>query len=115
MRQIFGWFICAACAALQIHPVQGQQAEWKAIACTVEAPVFMRGMVLTIYYAEGGLVHYNGSQYSATVSSAEINFCLKGDEKGRTCFRISRLSGRFSALLTTEQMIGSCVSGAQKF
>jgi hypothetical protein len=78
-------------------PAGAQEPLWKALACTIEHPHSQRGSVLTIYFAESGEVRFNGSQYPATVTSAEINYCLPIGPSGKVCYTVSRLSGRFSA------------------
>ena len=96
--------------------VPAQSAEWKVIACTVENPDRLRGAVLTVYFSDSGRVNSNGTQRSATVTSAEIRFCNTpepGKDKG-TCFNISQISGRFSAALETAVIAGTCVPGGDR-
>jgi hypothetical protein len=79
-------------------PVGAQSPEWKAIACTVEAPESERGTIITIYFADNGQVRLGENQYPATVTSAEIRFSFPfGDGGGgKVYYTISRISGRFA-------------------
>ena len=85
-------------AALPLLPFSAgaQEPQWKAIACTAESPDFARGTVFTFYFSNSGHVRYREVQYPATVTNAEINFCAPTADNHRTCFTISRISGRFS-------------------
>jgi hypothetical protein len=108
-------FIAASLALVAfLWPVTAQQLEWKVIACTVEGPQEFRGLVVTIYFSEKGLAHFNGTQYPATVTGAEIQFCIpdpNNQSKAPGCYNISRLSARFSFTLATTVLMGSCVPG----
>jgi cellulose biosynthesis protein BcsQ len=63
-----------ACATLLCVPfsIAAQSPEFKAIACTVEAPEDSRGEVLTFYFTESGLVRHRNAQHAATVTT---RFC----------------------------------------
>jgi hypothetical protein len=111
MRAYFGWSIIAASAALLVQPARGQQTDWKAIDCIVEAAGFMNGMVLKIDFSETGRTRTNGNEYPATVTATENKFCRPADEKGQACYSISRRSGEFSLLRGTEKNSGGCVKG----
>jgi hypothetical protein len=114
------WLIAALlCLPL---PAGAQEPRWKALACTIEHPNSKRGNVLTIYFAESGQVRFIGSQYPATVTSAEINFCVPIGTSGKVCYTVSRLSGRFSAsaeigfqsMIGMTKFNGSCIPEGAK-
>jgi hypothetical protein len=92
-----------------------QSIEWKAIACTAESPEVVRGNAVTIYFADSGQVHFEGTQYPATVNSAEIRFCFTYVTGRQGCYMISRISGRFTITMTGSGKInGSCTPEGQK-
>ena len=92
-----------------------QTVQWKAIACTAENPEVVRGNAVTIYFTESGQVHFEGTQYPATVNSAEISFCFTYVTGRQGCYMISRISGRFTITMTGSGRInGSCTPEGQK-
>ena len=92
-----------------------QSVQWKAIACTAENPEVVRGNAVTIYFTESGQVHFEGTQYPATVNSAEIRFCFTYVTGRQGCYMISRISGRFTITMTGSGRInGSCTPQGQK-
>jgi hypothetical protein len=92
-----------------------QSFEWKAIACTAENPEAVRGNAVTIYFTDTGQVHFEGTQYPATVNSAEIRFCFTYVTGRQGCYMISRISGRFTITMTGSGRInGSCTLESQK-
>ena len=99
-------------------PTGALSDQWKAIACTVENPETMRGTVLTIYFSDAGQVRMKDTDYPATITSAEIDFCFPIGE-GKSCYTISRISGRFSVLAVggvvgVVKGSGSCVPEGQQ-
>jgi hypothetical protein len=92
-------------------PAGAQAVQWKAIACIVETPDFMRGVVLKFYFSDSGKVHIKGIEYPATITPAEISFCFSLSN-GQTCYTISRITGRFSAI-ALGVMSGTCTSEGQ--
>ena len=96
-------------------PVGAQSVQWKVIACTAETPEVVRGNAETIYFTDSGQVHFEGTQYPATVNSAEIRFCFTYVTGRQGCYMISRLSGRFTITMTGSGRInGSCTPEDQK-
>jgi hypothetical protein len=92
-----------------------QSVQWKAIACTAENPDVVRGNAVTIYFTESGQVHFEGTQYPATVNSAEISFCFTYVTGRQGCYMISRISGRFTITMTGSGRInGNCTRDDQK-
>jgi hypothetical protein len=92
-----------------------QTVQWKAIACTAENPEVVRGNAVTIYFTESGQVHFEGTQYPATVNSAEISFCFTYVTGRQGCYMISRISGRFTITMTGSGRInGNCTREDQK-
>src|SRR6516165_8346440 len=92
-----------------------QSIEWKAIACTAENPEVVRGNAVTIYFTDSGQVHFEGTQYPATVTNAEISFCFKNANSRLGCYMISRISGRFTITMTagSGRINGSCTLEGQ--
>ena len=92
-----------------------QTVQWKAIACTAENPEVVRGNAVTVYFTESGQVHFEGTQYPATVNSAEISFCFTYVTGRQGCYMISRISGRFTITMTGSGRInGNCTREDQK-
>jgi hypothetical protein len=92
-----------------------QTVQWKAIACTAETPEVVRGNAVTIYFTENGQVHFEGTQYPASVNSAEIRFCFTYVTGRQGCYMISRISGRFTITMTGSGRInGNCTQEGQK-
>jgi hypothetical protein len=84
---------------VQPTALHAQTIQWKAIACPADSPDFARGITFTVYFSDDGKIHFNGTQYSGTVTFAELRFCSKPHNQTEdTCFTISRLSGRFSSI-----------------
>jgi hypothetical protein len=104
-------FVGTLCLSLA---VLAQPTQWKAIACTVDRPDFVQGTVLTIYFMDTGLVHFNGHQHTATVTSAEIKFCYPVKD-GQFCYTVSRISGRFSGMGTAAAVVsGTCLPQSEQ-
>jgi hypothetical protein len=81
----------------------------------------MRGEILTVYFTESGFVRHGNAQQAATVTSAEIHYCWDSDSKqgkSMACCTISRISGRFSLVITGTTVMtrasGSCMAESQK-
>lgn len=91
-------------------PVEAQMEVngWKVLACTLEVPESMRGVPLTIWFAENGQVFWNGQTLSGNVSSAEVAFSYKDVN-----WKISRITGRFAMIgKGASTATGTCVSAA---
>ena len=92
-----------------------QSVQWKAIACTAENPEVVRGNAVTVYFTESRQVHFEGTQYPATVTRAEISFCFRNANSRLGCYMISRISGRFTITMTGSGKINSsCTPEGQK-
>ena len=84
-----------------------QSPEWKAIACTIDSPDSLRGLIMPIYFAENGNINYDGIQSSGAVTSTQIRFCY-ATTNNQGCLTISRLSGRFNLTVPFGYARGSC-------
>jgi hypothetical protein len=111
---IRSWQLIAALLCLPF-PASTQSVEWKAIACTAENPEVVRGNTVTIYFTDSGQVHFEGTQYPATVTRAEISFCFRNANSRLGCYMISRISGRFTITMTagSGRINGSCTLEGQ--
>jgi hypothetical protein len=105
MIRLFALIAALLCLPL---PAGAEDIQWKAIACTADSPDTLRGLILTFYFSDSGQVHFKGTQYPATITSAEIDFCVSPGH----CYTISRISGRFSA--GAGVMSGACIPEGQK-
>ena len=113
-RMIYLRALIAALLCLPL-PAGAQSIQWKAIACTTENPEVVRGNAVTVYFTESRQVHFEGTQYPATVNGAEIRFCFTYVTGRQSCYMISRISGRFTITMTGSGKInGSCTPEGQK-
>ena len=114
LRMICPRALIAALLCLPL-PAGAQSIEWKAIACTAENPEVVRGNAVTVYFTESGQVQFEGTQYPASVNSAEIRFCFTYVTGRQGCYVISRISGRFTITMTGSGRInGNCTREDQK-
>ena len=114
VRRVRRWLVVGFLATSPVG-ASAQVPPWKAVSCVAEAPDFARGLVETIYFAESGRVWFHGREVPATVTAAEVSFCLPSlDAKkpqDNACYAISRVTGRDSYIVPKLGMIaGTCTA-----
>jgi hypothetical protein len=85
-------------------------SEWKAIACTIDTPNNLRGLVMAISFSESGKINYNGVQRSGAVTPTGIRFCYYSQITNQSCLSISRVSGQFTLTIPFGYAHGTCAA-----
>jgi hypothetical protein len=90
-------------------------SDLQTIVCTLKSPDVETAIDVTFEFSETGYVNFRGKRYEAQVDRNELRFCYPMTDSKPSCWRISRVTGNYTA---TAQGAGAfqgvCVTAATR-